>query len=495
VTSHVATLGIVTADRPHALERCVSSYIRHLQRHGRSPRIVIVDDSKREANRSATRQIARKARRSYAGVVHFIGAREKAALRGQLERVGIDPATVAFGLPVHGRAFAPGANRSHLLLATTGELMLTADDDTVCDTWSATQEEHRVAFTGHADPRRYSFFTSRRKALSGVRPVDVDLLAAHESLLGRSLAGVAAGPENTDVGEACSHVVAGLKSKDASYRIRLTSSGVAGDSGMYSPYRMMFSPTTARHWTSIDERTFKRALRNRETQRIVWQPTVTHQSATMMYSAGLDNRTLMPPFIPVGANEDGMFGVTLHLIAPLSFLGYLPVGIVHDSNRGSTYDGGPMPCVSQTRIAELLFALLHQWTASEQVQATPDGRLRSIGDYLIALSEAATADFAAYAVTTSLDLWKRERDRLDAVIAITPELPSFWLRELEKYRRTFLKRAIEPAFFVPIELKQPNAERNGFRRTQKYLGQWGRLMQAWPEIWEIARREGIYRPA
>jgi hypothetical protein len=492
-SSRISTLGIVTADRPQALERCVASYIRHLQHHGRSPRIVVVDDSKRSTNATATRRIATNARRGYDGIVQYVGAREKAAVRRALTLSGADPAAIDFGLPAHARGFAPGANRNHLLLATAGDLFLTADDDTVCRTWSAGDERRGLAFVGYSDPRQYAFFTSRRQALQAAHWRDIDLLGEHEAMLGQSLTTVAARARTIETRHACEHILTGLKSQDDTYQIRMTSSGVAGDGAMYSPYRFLFNPATVGAWAAIDRRTFDCALNKRETLRIVPQAAVSHQSATMMYSAGIDNRTLTPPFIPLGANEDGLFGVMLRLIAPMTFLAYAPVGIVHDSGRGPSYDGPKMPCISQTRAAELIVALLHDWAGSVP-RVTPPTRLRRLGQHLVTLSAMPLDEFVARVVAASLDLWQRERERLDAMVAAMPGLPPFWLKALDTYRKRFLANAMEPAFFIPIEVKRRDSVGNGFRRTQIYLENLGRLIEAWPEIWSMARREGLYRP-
>jgi hypothetical protein len=489
----ISTLGIVTADRPKAVERCIDSYIRHLQHHGRSPRILVVDDSRRQANATATREIATTARSTYAGTIDYVGAREKAAARRMLTRAGVEQRTIDFGLPMQGWGFAPGANRNHLLLATAGELLLTADDDTVCDTWRES-DDRRIAFAGHADPRHFAFFSNRRQALTAARWDDVDLLSAHEEMLGQSLTAIATRASADNHDDACEHIILGLRSKDASYNVRMTSSGIAGDNAMASPYRLLFSPTTAHHWTALDDRALRRALTSRETLRIAPHATVTHQAATMMYSAGIDNRALLPPFIPIGANEDGLFGVMLRLMAPATFIAHVPVGIVHDSGRASRYDDPRMLRATQTRIADLTIALLRDWHATASARATPRARLQGLGNYLVALSELTIDDFATRVVTASLAIWEHERDRLDEVIAATPGLSPLWRRTLERYREAYLDRASEPRFFIPIELKRSAATSRGFQRMQMYLGELGRLMIAWPEIWSIARREELYCP-
>jgi hypothetical protein len=328
-----------------------------------------------------------------------------------------------------------------------------------------------------------------------VTPVTVDLVAAHEALLGQTLASLArtsAAAGSYDVDRPCAHVLEGLRSSSRAYAVRLTSTAVAGDGAMYSPYRFMYSTHTIRQSTALDRRTFDLALASRETVRGVQGATVTHQSGCMMYSAGLDNRSIMPPFIPLGANEDGLFGAMLRLIEPRSFLGLVPVGIVHDSRRSSTYDGEPMPCASQLRLAEAVFALLHD-TATDAVSARPQTHLRQLGQHLIDRGKMDGDDFAAHMATASLDLWTRERDRLDTLAASMSHVPSFWTAGLKNYRRRFLERAARPDFFVPIEMKGGRSVGEGFRRTQAFLEQYGQLLRAWPEIWSIARADALYR--
>jgi hypothetical protein len=140
----------------------------------------------------------------------------------------------------------------------------------------------------------------------------------------------------------------------------------------------------------------------------------------------------------------------------------------------------------------VLFALLHSATSND-TGARPQTRLRQLGQHLIDLGRMDGDDFAAYAASASLDMWARERERLDTLAASIPRLPPYWTAGLKKYRRRFLESAARADFFVPIEVRSGRSVGEGFRRTQEFVENYGQLLRAWPEIWSIARARALYR--
>ena len=82
-----------------------------------------------------------------------------------------------------------GANRNALLLAAPGELAVMVDDDTLHQPAVLGESEPALALSSMKDPTVSRFYGDRRQLLESVRATDVDILACHEKLLGRSIAG------------------------------------------------------------------------------------------------------------------------------------------------------------------------------------------------------------------------------------------------------------------------------------------------------------------
>src|SRR5205085_4084755 len=58
--------------------------------------------------------------------------------------------------------------------------------------------------------------------------------------------------------------------------------------------------------------------------------TVTDQPDSMMGTFfGLDNRQLVPPFLPSGRGQDHILGVTLRSCFNRSYFAYLPYALLH----------------------------------------------------------------------------------------------------------------------------------------------------------------------
>lgn len=50
----------------------------------------------------------------------------------------------------------------------------------------------------------------------------------------------------------------------------------------------------------------------------------------MNTASGLDNRLLLPPFIPAGRNMDGVFAMTMRCCFPKQYVGLVPYVVPHD---------------------------------------------------------------------------------------------------------------------------------------------------------------------
>jgi hypothetical protein len=117
-------------------------------------------------------------------------------------------------------------------------------------------------------------------------------------------------------------------------------------------------PETRRRLLKSEE-DYRLALRSREVLRQVRSAAVCHGSPFMSMFFGMDNRTLLPPYFPLGRNEDGTFGYLVGRCLEGSYSGYLPWSLVHDPPTWRSYFGNPAETV---RISDLAIACISTWT-------------------------------------------------------------------------------------------------------------------------------------
>lgn len=490
-TETISTIGIVTADRPASCDRTFRAFTEVVRRHGRRTDYVIVDDSTSERNRALNVQFIRAACSDLGGTVYYAGYREKSRYVELLREAGIDPVLARFALLGENpdRFVTIGSNRNCLLLDTLGSCVLSVDDDIRPQSVAHPQMKDTVSFRGHVDARDYWFFEARNSLVNELDWTSVDLLGEHEKILTRSLAAMALegqlGPEDP-LSTACDHMIRSIFSGQA--RVMVTVGGIAGDSGErnYSWLSAASPGTMANLLHSADR--FDCATKSREVLGVAADYTVTHRPFCQTANVGLDNRTGLPPFPPVGRGEDAAFG-TLLLSSPNSFLGHIPFALLHEAEGGRTYESD-----YQLRFSEILRYLIASCANTSAISTT--GGVSWIGSQLKELARLKCEDF-----------WHETRHRVrcqmqDSIEAAgrnySPEcfgrLPEYWRRQVGQWHRDSVDSVRDPLRLIPQELRNRYQLLDATTRTKDLIGMMGRLLYEWPDILaasETIRNRGI----
>lgn len=481
---HVA---IVTADRPAALRHSVPAVVDHAKCQGTSVSVLVVDGSaSAEARRANVAAVACLCRNPDCETT-YLGPREAARIRGRLRAAGMtrQPALL--------RGLTPGsigANRNLALLLLAGRDFVFVDDDVHVETWSLPKRAPGMLLGGHGEMREITFFQSRAAAVHALASAPVNVLAEHERWLGAPLAhapALARGP--VDVQPACPHMLAQLQA-GARGCIRVTLAGLAGDSGTYCPYAIALQSEAVRATYGSSREIWNLAVTSREVRRIARQYVVTHDPHCMAYCTGLSNRRLLPPFAPVGRNEDGVFGHLLAFADPDALFIHLPYGIVHDSDRTPAYRKGYMPSVTQTRVCELVEELI-RIAGSSTFAESPADRLVRLGRMFGDAGRMKRAAFVSFVVDLTLGRLCRRLANLDEVLSAEPGLPVYIRSALDQYRTAFIHSVRRREFFVPIEFRAAGSIEAGYRALQAHLRDFGELLEAWPVLWAFAAKERL----
>lgn len=210
--------------------------------------------------------------------------------------------------------------------------------------------------------------------------------------------------------------------------------------------------------------------------RIARKCAVTHEPRGMTYAIGLSNRLPLPPFMPIGRNEDGVFSAMLGLLDPTALFANLPVGIVHDSDRPSAYRDPAMLSATQTRLSEILIAVTRDCMGT-LISRSPEDRWKGLSGTLLEIATLPARDFVQFTTGALLRARSDELRRIDG-----EECPDFLSDDLDRYQSILIENVSRPDFFQPIELGNAPTIDEGFVRLQAFIGAFGTLLGDWHEI-------------
>jgi hypothetical protein len=479
-TSPITTISIVSADRPAKAAQCLAALGRQCDLEDAHPRQMLVDGSRRHQAETAA-VVAAASRKARMGV-DYIGPQQVDTLVRALSEKGIPRSVLRFALS----SGDVGSNRNIALLLTAGENILMADDDVICAPWAWTGARNDLRVGGHEDPHRWEFYATRHDALHATNPIDVNLFQVHAGFLGASFRHLTTRAGLPALDGACAHLISAITG-GGELVVRVTLVGVAGDSGRYCPRRLLLLQGRVRDLLRSDHAALAAALTSREVCRAVLQTTVTHDPACQTHFFGLSNLSLLPPFIPRGRNEDGLFGAMLTFMRPHTLYAHLPHGVVHDSDRLPAYGPGEtMPSAQQVRLSECLIALL-PLVSLAAFGEDPADRLRRIGQTLGELGEMKRREFAMLIKETTLLSRSHEVTGMMRPLLGDLSYSAQWRSAVDEYVRALRANVDGVGFFVPIEFRWGRSIEQDLDETQHFIREFGDLLKWWPEIWHAAR--------
>jgi hypothetical protein len=460
-----ASVGVPTRDRPDCLRRCLLGHLESRRRHGRDNDFLVVDDSTTEANRAANRELLGELSGRWQARLAYLGPGERAGLAEALvRRAGLPEAAVRFALLPDGDwPVATGSSRNALLLCAAGGLLLQVDDDTLCRVAPAPGARPGLAFSPRSDPTEFWFPDGDGPVLPPGGPGEVDLLAAHEGLLGQTAPGPNGGP------------------------VLATAAGVAGDSGMGTAVYFLLLEGASRERLLRSPQGYRAALSGRRLLRAVTQATVCRPGVCQALNLGLDNRRLLPPFLPVLRNQDGVFAALLRACLPDALFGFLPWTVLHEppAPRPSLADS-LVEGVTGVRAGQALQVLIGALAPSLPA-AGPGERLRALGARLAELGAAAPADIEAALSALLRAQLGGLRARLEALLGEHGGQPPCWAEDVRRLLAALREALPQPGWAAPTDLRNVVGAAQAPELFRRLVRQFGDLLRVWPDLVEAAR--------
>jgi hypothetical protein len=287
-------------------------------------------------------------------------------------------------------------------------------------------------------------------AASSLRPVAADPWEIHAALLGASAASTVA-PE-----------------APSRFRVTMTFAGVVGDLGISAPgyYALVAGPSEGR----IANGLLDHLAAGRPGARVACTLQPSLAPFGTMNAFGADASALLPPILPFGRNQDGLFCWMVRAIDPNACFAHLPLATTHrfgDARRFDLAEIGELG--TRPRLSDLVRLLV--------VRALPAGppatRLRALGRAL---------DDEAPTLTLLEDLWNDQR-------AAWSSHAANGARNGPRGQLAELRAALARRLAAPIRL-DPTVEGAPVVET---IRRFGRLLTVWPAIWARAGARRLER--
>jgi hypothetical protein len=482
----IASVGIPTRDRPQSLARCLEGHLEIRQRSGRRHDFIVIDDSQKADSCRENRDLLQAFSKRYQVDIFYAGPQEKARYADALIRqAGLPADAVEFALlNVENCPVATGTSRNALLLHAAGDMLLQIDDDTVHRLTATPGASSGLKLSSQFDPTEF-WFPSEGQAPP---PADEDLLALHERLLGRNPADWVFGPmASADVRRDQAGPNFFRKVQTGAARVAVTAAGLFGDSGMGSPLYLLSLAGPSRARLLADERTYRRAFTEQQILRAVTVATICEGAFCMSPNLGLDNRQLMPPFMPVQRNQDGIFGALLRMCFPGSFFGFLPWALLHQQPASRPRPAGnPLENACRFRSGQIVQALIRSFSfAPEQTDGAKN--LRALGEALVEMGSRPLPEFEE---VVRLHLGKYRSliaSQMDMLLRQFAGQPEFWARDVRGVLQEIQELSVKEDAFEAQDLRERCGAEGTAALLQRLVCRFGRVLRHWPEMVEAAR--------
>jgi hypothetical protein len=361
------------------------------------------------------------------------------------------------------------------------------DDDTLCQTAVLAEPPKTIALSSMTDPTDCRFYADRGQLTRSVRPTDADILSCHEKLLGRSISGCLSA-----LGRGSALDVDRVTPASVHFFgrpsgvVRASVSGYWGDSGIASPHVVLELTGESRELLMRSKEHYARAKESREVFRSVSRHTISDSTMFIPMNAGLDNRSLLPPFFPVGRNSDGIFAVTLRLCAEDAFIGHVPFAVLHSPHEQRGYAQDSIQFAAP-RLAEIVPAILDAFSPPPG-PATMSGRLSRLGELLLDIGSLKIEEFKEYVESLWAGSASRYIGHLEYLLDLHHGTPDFWAEDVRAFIDNLMNFTVHESAAVPRELLEKQTPAQAIETCRRIVRRFGELLRWWPVIDGAARR-------
>lgn len=497
--TRVSGLAILTCDDPDSLARCITDVLRQASCTSCSYEVIVIDDSRQgeavEENRKRLRRLAesfplcsfrhadRSRRRTYSHIVS--------------KESGVDSSLVLDLLTGRsGEHRTIGASRNCVLLQTVGTTVICLDDDMLSRAAEPCSEELVVLLSRMGPDELFQIFPSKPEYARSCVYHGINLFALNEQFLGlhpaQALSWKGVHVNVSRVDSSFAEELISSRSK-----LSLTVFGSGGRSGIGDPTRLLGVESCA-NFSDESEIDFDDIMRDQLSLRCPRALTVSKTANMHGAVFGLDNRTLLPPFISFGPGEDALFGATLGLCCPGAFSCSIPLAIQHDPPPYRTNHNVQLHTrLGHLGFTELMYFLITGITMPSALTARE--RFKQLGVYLRDLSTTKYTELKAIFMQISRRQTYFRREQLSLMYSSGRKTLPRWRIETARALSHMDSLLAASTSWMPadfLNLREPVKIEEATRAAVHSLAL---ELTSWPDVWDAAvalreRREWLALP-
>lgn len=499
----------VTANNTESLTKSIQSFIDSIAPSEVIPDIFIFDDSQSNDLRLETKIYLHSLVHSNrpSPTLYYIGEEEKKSfISSFLNRVpggSVPKEIITFAVQgLEGWDYTVGANRNTMLLATIGKTIISNDDDVFGKyTDLSFGKQNNITFTSNKDPTEITFFDGIKEIESTVTLKNDNIMSYHQSYIGQKAEDLINSRMNTIKRISLENMGVSFFKKLQSYdsspafpyrtRVRAVYSGVCGDSGMGPSRYILFRNGNERRQI---EQSFKEYMKCIEKRSVLWgvtSPTILESPLFRATHFSLYNKEMLPPFFPVGRNEDSIFALLLNRCYSSGTIALLPISILHKPSKPRSYTRDDLYTV-QLRMADIINIIILA-IPEDQFVFSPDERLINIGKFIKNLGTLPLLQFEEYLYSLWLNRVKTQTSYYNYLLSIHKESPSYWAEDIFQIIDAYENYSLNNCYIVPSDFNPTKGETLDDNelckreRCRDAVRLFGELLIWWPYIYNTVK--------
>jgi len=484
-----AVAAVITWERPEALARCLDSVAANCGLDCLE-RFFVIDDSRSEEVQAANRKSTETFAKDAPVPAHYVGAREQRQFMERIVRQ-VPAQADAVRFLIDRERWAPywtsGLGRTVALMLSVGRRLLVLDDDILCEVYEPFSEAGTVSFSDQG--REAAFYRGNDEWRDLRAPRDTDPFERHLQLLGQRLPDALGTLGVAELGT--DHFAAAplefLEKLRADSPVLVTECGSLGDPGTSASNWLSGLTGASRERLLSSSETVENALKIRNCW-IGRSRAHIGPRSNMSQLTGLDNRYLLPPYIPILRGEDRLFGSMVEFVYPTSVvvdnawaLPHLPIPERRWTAEDRSFD-------TRQPFPQFILSMVSEHTRASN-STDPMRRLGHLARLWEDLADLDHAHLRDHYLDKRLETMAHDFNHLKATRAASEGAPRAWLDYLDEA----LDRLNQALIDNPVEATlrgYPDRLENE-RLTvwwREFFGQFAHAIRSWPAIRQAARK-------
>jgi len=359
-----------------------------------------------------------------------------------------------------------GTHRNAALLATIGQKIIFADDDVLCK-FHEIKNNHRKLKLDIGDTKVFHFENKNILDLAvaySEKSNLAEIVTSHQKLLSST-------------------------TTDSDVKVLATMTGVHGESISDTPNYLLHKIQNKNN-----ENLYLSAKRNKLILSYSENYLVRKKPYFVGMFAGLNNEEIIPPFLPITRNSDGVFAAAMMACVPTGMIGQVPWVAKHEHFPPREYGENAISNY-QFRLHGLIVALLNYYTQTNYTKKLDINktRFKEVGEFLENFSKKSNDDFIKFMrnfVSTNIDRMTLELGRF---LVSNPSYSKEWQKDIKKYLIDAQKYKKTEQFGIPQELVDGRRDlKENIELTKHLVGIYGKLLSYWPDIIESMKNSNNY---